>query len=130
MAWVKQVCGRLESRYRYSNTLVYNNFPWPQAPTSKQVAAVETAARAVLDAREAFPNATLADLYDPLTMPSILVKAHAELDRTVDLCYRPQRFESDRQRVEFLFALYDKLAAPLAFPTKKGRRKGRSKLGA
>ncbi|HUY14883.1 MAG TPA: DNA methyltransferase [Terriglobia bacterium] len=123
MAWVRQVCGRLESRYRYSAKLVYNNYPWPEAPSAKQCAAVEAAAQAVLDARKEFPDTTLADLYDPLSMPPALVKAHANLDRAVDLCYRPQRFESDRQRVEHLFALYEKLTAPLIPPAKKGRRK-------
>ncbi|MCX6617164.1 MAG: class I SAM-dependent DNA methyltransferase [Acidobacteria bacterium] len=123
MAWVKQVCGRLKSDYRYSAKLVYNNYPWPERPTAKQRAAVEAAAQAVLDARKKFPDATLADLYDPLAMPKVLVKAHADLDRAVDLCYRPQRFESDRQRVEHLFALYEKLTAPLIATPKKGRRK-------
>lgn len=123
MAWVRQVCGRLESRYRYSASLVYNNYPWPEAPTAKQRAAVEAAAQGVLDARKKFPDATLADLYDPLAMPPALVKAHAELDRAVDLCYRPQPFDSDRQRVEYLFALYEKLTAPLIAPARKTRRK-------
>ncbi|OFV99573.1 MAG: hypothetical protein A3F68_12280 [Acidobacteria bacterium RIFCSPLOWO2_12_FULL_54_10] len=122
MAWVKQVCGRLESRYRYSNSLVYNNFPWPE-PTAKQRAAVEAAAQAVLDARKKFPDATLADLYDPLSMPPALVKAHAALDRAVDRCYRSQPFENDRQRVEHLFSLYEKLTVPLLPSAKKSRRK-------
>jgi hypothetical protein len=126
MAWVKQVCGRLKSDYRYSNKLVYNNYPWPGQPTAKQRAAVEAAAQAVLDTRKKFPSAALADLYDPLAMPPALVKAHAELDRAVDLCYRPQPFENDRQRVEYLFFLYQKLIAPLIAPAKKGRRKTRS----
>lgn len=126
MAWVRRVCGRLKSDYRYSNKLVYNNYPWPEAPTAKQRATVEAAAQAVIDARKKFPDATLADLYDPLAMPPILVKAHSELDRAVDLCYRPQRFDNDRQRVEFLFALYEKLTAPLVPPVRKGRRKVRS----
>jgi hypothetical protein len=122
MAWLRQVCGRLESRYRYSNRLVYNNFPWPQTPTEKQRTAVEVAAQAVLDARRKFPDATLADLYEPLATPPALVKAHTKLDRAVDLCYRPQPFESDRQRLEHLFALYEKLTAPLIPTLKKGRR--------
>jgi hypothetical protein len=123
MAWMRHVCGRLKSDYRYSNKLVYNNFPWPEAPSAKQRAAVEAAAQAVLDARKKFPDASLADLYDPLAMPHALVKAHAQLDRAVDLCYRPQPFENDRQRVEYLFALYEKLIAPLTTVAKKGRRK-------
>jgi hypothetical protein len=122
-AWTRQVCGRLKSDYRYSNKLVYNNFPWPDSPSSKQCLAVETAAQQVLEARKEFPKATLADLYDPLAMPPALVKAHADLDRVVELCYRPQAFQSDRQRVEFLFALYERLTAPLIAPAKKTRRK-------
>jgi hypothetical protein len=123
MAWMRRVCGRLESRYRYSNKLVYNNFPWPHAPSAKQLAAVEKAAQGVLDERKKFSKATLAELYDPLAMPPALVKAHAELDRAVELCYRPQEFPGDLQRVEFLFAFYEKLTAPLIAPSKKGRVK-------
>jgi hypothetical protein len=127
MAWVKQVSGRLKSDYRYSKDIVYNNFPWPQSPTDKQRADVEAAAQVVLDTRRKFPDSTLADLYDPLAMPPALVKAHADLDRAVDRCYRPNLFESDRQRVEYLFDLYEKLTAPLIPPAKKIRPKARSK---
>lgn len=123
MAWVRQVGGRLESRYRYSGSMVYNTFPWPQTPTDRQKASVETAAQSVLDARKGFPDSTLADLYDPISMPPALVKAHADLDRAVDLCYRPQPFENDRQRVEHLFALYERLTAPLIPTIKKRERK-------
>lgn len=119
MAWMRLVAGRLESRYRYSNTLVYNNYPWP---TEVQKAAVEKAAQAVLDARAAFPTSTLADLYDPVTMPPALVKAHAELDRCVDRCYRKEPFPNDRARVEHLFTLYEKLTAPLVKYDKPKRR--------
>jgi len=98
MAWVRAVCGRLESRYRYSAGIVYNNYPWPESATEKQRAAVEAAAQAVLDARAQYPTATLADLYDPLTMPAPLLKAHQALDRAVDRCYRPEPFASDRHR--------------------------------
>ncbi|HUZ94975.1 MAG TPA: DNA methyltransferase, partial [Edaphobacter sp.] len=128
MAWMRQVCGRLESRYRYSKDIVYNNFPWPDMPRERQRVAVRDAAQAVLDARKKFPDATLADLYDPLAMPPALVKAHADLDRAVDLCYRPQPFQNDRQRVEHLFALYEKLTAPLIPPARKGRRRTREGL--
>jgi hypothetical protein len=127
MAWMRLVCGRMKSDYQYSNTIVYNNYPWPGRPTDKRRAAVEEAAQAVLDARKTFPDATLADLYDPLVTPPALVTAHAELDRAVDLCYRPQLFENDRQRVEYLFAMYERLTVPL-IPAKKGRRKARSNL--
>jgi len=122
MAWVRVVSGRLESRLSYAPS-VYNNYPWP-VPMDKQYAELETAAQAVLDARKEFPNATLADLYDPLAMPPSLVKAHTALDRAVDKCYRPEPFTSERQRVEYLFALYEKLSAPLlpATPKKKAGR--------
>jgi hypothetical protein len=113
MAWVRVVCGRIKSDFRYSTSLVYNNYPWPESPGVKQRAAVEAAAQAVLDARKNFLGETLADLYDPLAMPPALIKAHAQLDRAVDLCYRPQPFATDRHRVEHLFALHEKLTAPL-----------------
>ncbi len=114
MAWVRQVCGRLKSDFRYSANLVYNNFPWPDSPSENRRAAVETAAAKVLAVRAEYPESTLADLYDPLAMPAKLVKAHAALDRAVDRCYRTQAFPSDRQRVEFLFALYEQLSRTLA----------------
>jgi hypothetical protein len=122
MAWMKQVAGRLESRFSYSNSLVYNNYPWPEKVTDKQRAAVEAAAQVVLDARAQFPTSTLADLYDPLTMPAPLLKAHQQLDRAVDRCYRPEPFPSDRHRVEYLFALYEQLTAPLVTAAKPARR--------
>ncbi len=125
MAWMRYTAGRLESRYRYSAGIVYNNYPWPEKVTAKQRAAVEAAAQAVLDARARYPTSTLADLYDPLAMPAPLLKAHQQLDRAVDRCYRPEPFPSDRHRVEYLFALYEQLTAPLvaaAKPARKGRR--------
>ena len=126
MAWVRQVCGRLESDTAILQSSFTITIPWPETPSAKQRAAVEAAAQAVLDARKKFPEATLADLYDPLSMPPALVKAHADLDRAVDLCYRPQPFDTDRHRVEHLFALYEKLLAPLIPPAKKARRKTHS----
>lgn len=122
MAWMRVVCGRLESRYRYSNKLVYNNFPWPTDVVIKDRDAVETAAQAVLDARAGFSTATLADLYDPVSMPATLSKAHANLDRAVDRCYRRELFPSDRARVEHLFSLYERITAPL-IPKKKKQGK-------
>ena len=123
MAWVKYTCGRLESRYRYSNTISYNNFPWPDSPTDKQKETVEKAAQAVLDARQQFPGNSLADLYDPNTMPPVLVKAHQALDKAVDLCYRPQGFINETKRIEFLFELYDKYTAGLFVKEKQGKKK-------
>ena len=121
MAWARYVCGRLKSDYRYSAGIVYNNYPWPQDVPDTQRMAVEAAAQAVLDARAQHPTSTLADLYDPLAMPAPLLRAHQQLDRAVDRCYRPEPFPSDRHRVEYLFALYEKLTAPLVAPAKPTR---------
>ncbi len=129
MAWVRQVCGRLESRYRYSNKLVYNNFPWPQDATDKQQAAVAAAAEHVLATRATFKGQTLADLYDPLAMPKALRDAHKELDRAVDKCYRAQPFTSERQRVEYLFELYQRLITPLTAAAKPKKPRGKPKPG-
>jgi hypothetical protein len=127
MAWVRQVCGRLKSDYRYSAKLVYNNYPWPDPVTDGQRSAVESAAQGVLDARLAHPGSTLADLYDPLTMPADLARAHAALDRAVDRCYRPQPFPDERRRFEYLFGLYEKLVAPLV--SSGNRKAGRGRGG-
>jgi hypothetical protein len=122
MAWVRHVCGRLESRYRYSNTLVYNNFPWPE-PTEAQKDAISRAAQGVLDARAKFPGSTLADLYDPVTMPPELARAHADLDRAVDKAYGRSAFTSEMERVAFLFERYEALTRPLLPPTRVGRKR-------
>ncbi|MBS3936174.1 MAG: class I SAM-dependent DNA methyltransferase [Sulfuritalea sp.] len=120
-SWVRYVAGRLESRYRYSAQIVYNNFPWPTAPTEKQTADIAAYAQAVLDARAAeFARdaaTTLATLYDPDLMPPTLVKAHRELDRAVDAAYAASahalgvkaKWATDGERVAFLFALYQRL---------------------
>ncbi len=130
IAWMRAVCGRLESRYQYSAGIVYNNFPWPE-PTDKQHAAIEAAAQSVLDARAKFPSATLADLYDPLTMPPELVKAHQRLDRAVDAAYGVTGFKSEAERVAFLFERYQELVAPLVPMIKKNRKNsGAANLGA
>jgi hypothetical protein len=123
MAWVRVVTGRMKSDFQYSNTVVYNNYPWPENPTEKQKEQIEKAAQKVLDARAEFPNSSLADLYDPLTMPPILVKAHNELDKAVDLAYRPQAFTSDANRMEFLFELYEKYTAGLFAVEKKTKKR-------
>jgi hypothetical protein len=108
MTWVRYTCGRLKSDFRYSAEGVYNNYPWPIAPTDKQKQVVEEEAQAVLDARAQFPESSLADLYDPNTMPPVLVKAHQQLDKAVDLCYRSQSFTTEAKRIEYLFELYEK----------------------
>ncbi len=87
----------------------------------KQKEAVEKAAQDVLDARSQFPDSSLADLYDPLAMPSVLAKAHTKLDRAVEKCYRSQPFPNERNRVEYLFKLYEQLTAPLVAQAAKKR---------
>ena len=99
----------------------YNTFPWPENSTEKQKKTIEAAAQRVLNARLVYPNSTLASLYDPLTMPPSLVKAHNELDKTVDLVYRPQPFTSEAKRMEFLFELYEKYTSGLFAEEKKKR---------
>jgi len=113
MAWMRQVCGRLESRYRYSNNLVYNNFPWPEAPSPMQIERVAKAAQRVIDIRAEFADSSLADLYDPDAMPKKLLDAHRSLDAAVDLCYRPAAFKTELERLKFLFDLYRKYTEPL-----------------
>jgi hypothetical protein len=119
MAWLRVVAGRMKSDYSYSGSIVYNNFPWPENPSEKKIKAVEKAAQAILDVRASFPNSSLADLYDPNTMPPALVKAHQALDKAVDLCYRSQPFPNETKRIEFLFDLYDKYTAGLFLKEKK-----------
>jgi hypothetical protein len=113
VAWTAVVSGRLKSDYRYSASIVYNDFPWPERPTDKQRAAIETAAQAVLDTRAQFPGSTLADLYDPLTMPPALLKAHLLLDAAVDAAYGKKSFKTDAERVAFLFELYQRFTSLL-----------------
>ena len=149
MAWVRTVCGRIKSDYRYSAGIVYNNFPWPELPAPPSPApaghplpegegkrkAIEAAAQGVLDARAKFPDATLADLYDPLTMPPVLVKAHATLDKAVDAAYiaaeksagrKPPKLGTDAERVAFLFERYQALTSllPVAKAKKPRKKKG------
>nr|WP_207949561.1 type IIL restriction-modification enzyme MmeI [Luteimonas aestuarii] len=146
MAWVRSVGGRLKSDYSYSPA-VYNNFPWPDlsppqpesasaggGANDKHRPAIESAAQGVLDARAQFPDATLADLYDPLTMPPALVKAHTTLDRAVDAAYlaaekaagrKPPKLGTDAERVAFLLERYQALTSLLPTTKPKKTRKPR-----
>ena len=124
MAWLRHIGGRLESRYRYSIGLVYNTFPLP--PKEADLSPLDPLAQAVLDARAAHPDATLADLYDPDLMPVNLRRAHQALDRAVDRLYRPRKFSSERERVEHLFMLYERVRAPLVASGKKKTRRRRA----
>lgn len=117
--WIKTTCGRIKSDFRYSNEIVYNNYPWPENPSEKQMKAIEEKAQNVLDVRASFPSSSLADLYNPLTMPPALVKAHNELDKAVDDAYSKQAFTSEAKRMEFLFELYEKYTAGLFVKEKK-----------
>jgi hypothetical protein len=131
MAWVKYVCGRIKSDYRYTAGIVYNNYPWPgfagEALSDKHRNAIEQAAQCVLDARAQFADASLADLYDPLTMPPALLKAHQKLDTAVDAAYQPsggkKSYASDAERVAFLFELYQRITSLLPAPAPKRTRK-------
>ena len=131
MAWMRAVTGRMKSDYMYSVGVVYNTFPMP--PGSSDLSKLEPLAQAVLDARAAHPDATLADLYDPDLMPPNLRRAHQAIDRTMDRLYRRTGFASERERVEHLFMLYEKMCAPLEALMKakpKRRRTRRKSTGA
>lgn len=128
MAWVRAVCGRLKNDYRYSAGIVYNNFPWPDCRSGALAAKtadinhneniapanlVEQAAQLVLDARAVHTNASLADLYDPLTMPANLLKVHQQLDKAVDAAYNYKGANTDAARVAFLFERYQAITSLL-----------------
>ena len=111
MAWTRAVCGRLKSDYNYSNTIVYNNFPWPN-PTDEEKAKIEQTAQAILDARALYPDASLADLYDELTMPPELRKAHQQNDRAVMAAYGfPVKGFTESDCVAALMKMYQELTA-------------------
>ena len=137
-AWVRVTCGRMKSDYRYSSSIVYNNFPWPTcaqnfkpnqplAQVNHAQVAIETIAQTILDVRAKFQTgdqpATLADLYDPLSMPPELLKAHQKLDAAVDKAYEAsggkKSYKSDAERVAFLFELYQQYTSLLPTETKK-----------
>ena len=122
ICWIKNVSGRLKSDYSISTGIVYNNYPFPKEPSAKNQKKVEKCAQKVLDVRAEFVESSLADLYDPLTMPPKLVKAHQGLDKAVDLCYRPQVFPNESSRIEFLFDLYHQYVTPL-LETEKQKQK-------
>ena len=121
MTWTWYVAGRMKSDIQYSNEIVYNNFPWPENLKEKQKSQVIKAAHSLLEVRDQFTKSSLAAIYDPQTMPPILLRAHQALDKAVDLCYRPQPFVNDSKRIEFLFTLYDTYTSGLF--AKEGKRK-------
>lgn len=108
MAWMRTVCGRIKSDYRYSATIVYNNFPWPD-PTEAQKAKIEQTAQGILDARALYPDSSLADLYDDLTMPPELRRAHQQNDKAVWEAYgKAWKISSESECVAELMKLYQK----------------------
>jgi hypothetical protein len=123
MAWTRCISGRLKSDFQYSASIVYNNFPFPQEPTEKTIKAIGIGAQDILDIRSKYPNSSLAALYDPLSMPPELVKAHRKLDKAVEASYG-RSFDNDSQRVAYLFELYQKLSGELFVETRR-RGKGR-----
>jgi hypothetical protein len=133
VAWMRSTAGRMKSDYQYSAQIVYNNFPWPgfagEVLSDKHRNAIEQAAKGVLDARAEFADASLADLYDPLTMPPALLKAHQKLDTAVDAAYQPSggknSYASDAERVAFLFELYQRITSLLPAPVVKRMRKSK-----
>ncbi|MBQ1591574.1 MAG: methylase [Treponema sp.] len=108
MAWMRAVCGRLKSDYSYSNTIVYNNFPWC-TPTDEQKAKIEKTAQAILDARAKYPDSSLADLYDETLMPPDLRNAHQENDKAVMQAYGFSTKMTESECVAELFKMYENL---------------------
>ena len=128
MAWTRYIGGRLKSDYSYSVGINYNTFPLPQRDVDLSV--LEPYAQAILDARINYPEATLADLYDPDLMPPELRKAHQALDRVVDRLYRRSGFSSERERVEHLFLLYEAMQNPLKLSTNPIRKRKQRRVRA
>ncbi|HET7601959.1 MAG TPA: DNA methyltransferase [Gemmatimonadales bacterium] len=120
MAWVRGIGGRLESRFQYGIGIIYNTLP---VPNVRDASALEDSAKKVLAARAAHPDSTLSDLYDPDLMPADLRRAHSALDRAVDRLYRREKFTGDSDRVEYLLGMYEKMAVPLAAPTRRARQR-------
>jgi type I restriction-modification system DNA methylase subunit len=123
MAWMRAVCGRMKSDYSYSNSIVYNNFVWTGDLTDLQVKKITDTAQAILDARSLYLSATLADLYDPLTMPVELAKAHQANNQAVDEAYGYKGGDDDASRVSFLFKRYEELTSLLPTAAVKKKRK-------
>jgi hypothetical protein len=125
MAWLRNIGGRLKSDYRYSIGIVYNPFPWPEVD-GRAREKIRALGEAVLIARTNHPESTLADLYDPNTMPPDLRRAHTALNVAVDRLYRKESFASDRERVEHLFKLYENLTAPMLAAASAKPKRGRT----
>lgn len=109
MVWVNQICGRIKSDYRYSNNLVYNNFPWPENPSEKEIKKIEKIVLEIIKIRkELSKKSSISEMYNPISMPKNLFNAHKKLDKVVEKCYRKKPFKTNIERLEFLFNLYKK----------------------
>lgn len=127
MVWVRAVSGKLKTDYRYSAKLCYNTFPYPDL-NNKQKENLNLYVFAVLDERAKHPSKTMAQLYDPNTMPIGLKNVHQELDEAVEKCYRLQPFKSDTERLEYLFKLYEEMVKKdTLFAKQKKSRKTKTK---
>lgn len=116
MTWTKYVCGRLKGDFRYSKDIVYNNFPFPDT-TQQEKKEIEKYAQIILDTRELYKDSSFADLYDPLTMPHDLLKAHQKLDKAVDKAYGCSKVKSESERMKILFEMYEELVNKNALAT-------------
>jgi len=125
MVWAHQICGRIKGDYRYSVNIVYNNFPWPEKTSSSKIKRIEEVSQNILVTRTKYSDSTLADLYDPNLTPKELVEAHRELDSAVDKCYRNKAFDTDLNRLEFLFKLHRKYTEPLVIIYEKNTKSKR-----
>ena len=121
-AWMRTICGRLKSDYRYSKDIVYNNYVWCNLDDSNLCNSLKLTAQSILDARNLYKNASLADLYDPLTMPIELVKAHEANNKAVDKAYGYTGADDDASRVAFLFKRYEELTSLLPATIVKKKR--------
>ena len=113
MTWASKIGGKIKSDYRYSVRPLYNTFPFPTNISKEQKENICLKAKKVLNIREQYKDWTLSKMYNPNYMPNDLLKAHAELDKAVDICYRKKTFESDDERLQFLFDMYEKRIAEL-----------------
>jgi hypothetical protein len=127
MVWVRNVGGKLESRIRYSKDICYNTFPFPNI-TNKQKENLNLYVFAILDERAKYPSKTMAQIYNPTTMPKGLLKAHQELDIAIEQCYRLQPFKNDTERLEYLFKQYEEMIKKdTLFAKQKKTRKKKAK---
>ena len=124
MVWVRNVGGKLETRIRYSKDICYNTFPFPDI-TNKQKENLNQYVFDILDERAKHPSKTMAQLYNPITMPKGLLQAHQDLDTAVEQCYRLQPFKNDTERLEYLFKQYEEMVKKdtLFAKQKKTRKK-------